>query len=52
MRLPTRLHKSAVKKMPKVRILLQSIPRAMHLYLDRLAFDLAREWSEDHCLVP
>jgi hypothetical protein len=52
MRLPAKLKKLGAPRAPRVRILLGKIPREWHRYLDRLAFDLAQEWSEDSRLLP
>jgi hypothetical protein len=47
MRLPAQLKKRGTGRTPKVRVLLGKIPMTLGHYLDRLAFDLAQEWSED-----
>jgi hypothetical protein len=47
MRLPAKLQKRVARSSPKVAILLRKSVRLAAKLEERLAFDLAQEWSED-----
>jgi len=47
MRLPTKSKKPGTRNSPKVSIFLSLPAHVITRHLDRLAFDLAQEWSEN-----
>jgi hypothetical protein len=51
MRLPAKSTKRVVRSSPKVAILLRKSVRLASKLEERLAFDLAQEWSEDNRIV-
>jgi hypothetical protein len=51
MRLPAKIQKRVVGVSPKVAILLRKSVRLAAKLEERLAFDLAQEWSEDTRIV-